>query len=178
VTELELRLLGVPEIKFGNKRIVLARRSSLALLAYLAVAGGTHPRELLTALFGGDGSEDQARRRLSNALADLRQQLAPCLLSSWHVVGLRNDVTCTSDVQRFSDLLTQAREHDDAQALRAAAALYQGEFLAGLTLAGAPDFEMWLLLHRESYHAQFVQTLEGLVTSSMRKSAWTDGEGK
>src|SRR4051794_36107961 len=175
MSQLELRVLGVPEIKFGEKRIVLARRSSLALLAYLAVAGGTHPRELLTTLFGGDGSEDQARRRLSNALADLRQQLAPCLLSSWHVVGLRNDVTCTSDVQRFSDLLTQAREHDDAQALRAAAALYQGEFLAGLTLAGAPDFEMWLLLHRESYHAQFVQTLEGLVTSSMRKSAWTDG---
>src|SRR5436190_7567614 len=113
MSELEFRLLGVPEIKFGGKRIVLARRSSLALLAYLAVAGGTHPRELLTALFGGDGSEDQARRRLSNALADLRQQLAPCLLSSWHVVGLRRDLKYTSDVQQFEAQLGRVREHDD-----------------------------------------------------------------
>src|SRR5262249_35768541 len=43
------------------------------------------------------------------------------------------------------------------------------------TLAGAPDFEMWLLLHRESYHAQFVQTLEGLVASATRRSAWAEG---
>src|SRR6476620_4582108 len=113
MTQLELQLLGVPEVRLDGKPIILTRRSSLALLAYLAVTGGTHPRELLTALFGGDGTEDQARRRLSNALADLRQQLAPCLLSSWHVVGVRSDVTCTSDVQRFSELLTQAREHDD-----------------------------------------------------------------
>jgi DNA-binding SARP family transcriptional activator len=173
--ELDLRLLGVSEINLGGKRVVLARRSSLALLAYLAVTGGSHPRELLTALFGGDGSEDQARRRLSNALADLRQQLGACLLSSWHIVGLRSDVHCTTDVEQFNTLLERAREHDDVQALRAAAELYRGEFLAGLTLAGAADFEMWLLLHRESYHAQFVQTLEALAAASMRRSAWADG---
>ena len=69
--QLELRLLGVPEVRLDGEPVVLARRSSLALLAYLVVTGGTHPREVLTALFGGDGSEDQARRRLSNALADL-----------------------------------------------------------------------------------------------------------
>src|SRR5262245_50933399 len=102
---LELRLLGVSEIKLGGKRVALARRSSLALLSYLAVTGGSHPRELLTALFGGDGSEDQARRRLSNALADLRQQLGACLLSSWHIVGLRPDVQCTTDVEQFNALL-------------------------------------------------------------------------
>ncbi len=175
MTHLELQLLGVPEVRLDGKPIVLTRRSSLALLAYLAVTGGTHPRELLTALFGGDGTEDQARRRLSNALADLRQQLAPCLLASWHVVGLRRDLNYTSDVQNFEAYLNRVRERDDAVALRAAAELYRGEFLAGLSLAGAPDFEMWLLLHRESYHAQFVQTLEGLVASAMRRSAWADG---
>ena len=78
-------------------------------------------------------------------------------------------------MQRFEGYLTQAREHEDAVALRAAAELYRGEFLAGLSLPGAPDFEMWLLLHRESYHAQFVQTLEELIASAMRRSAWTDG---
>jgi DNA-binding SARP family transcriptional activator len=175
MASLELRLLGVPEVRLDGKTVVLTRRSAVALLAYLAVAGGSHPRELLTALFGGDGSEDQARRRLSNALADLRQQLASCLLSSWHIVGLRPDLDFKSDVQSFNSLLMRARESGDADALRAAADLYQGEFLAGLSLTGAPDFEMWLLLHRESYHAQFVQTLEGLVGSAMRRSAWADG---
>jgi DNA-binding SARP family transcriptional activator len=130
---------------------------------------------VLTALFGGDGSDDQARRRISNALADLRRQLAPCLLTSWRVLGLRPDVTCTCDVQTFEDYLRGAHEHGDATALRAAAELYRGEFLAGVSLADAPEFEMWLLLHRESYHAQFVETLEGLVASAMRHSAWTDG---
>jgi hypothetical protein len=91
------------------------------------------------------------------------------------VVGLRRDLNYTSDVQNFEAYLNRVRERDDAVALRAAAELYRGEFLAGLSLAGAPDFEMWLLLHRESYHAQFVQTLEGLVASAMRRSAWADG---
>ncbi|HYW90424.1 MAG TPA: BTAD domain-containing putative transcriptional regulator [Chloroflexota bacterium] len=175
MSRLELQLLGVPEVRFDGTPIVLTRRSSLALLAYLVVSGGTHPREQLTALFGGDGTEDQARRRLSNALADLRQQLAPCLLASWHVVGMRPDLSYTSDVHQFEAHLVHVRERDDAASLRAAADLYRGEFLAGLTLAGAPDFEMWLLLHRESYHAQFVQTLEGLVASATRRSAWAEG---
>lgn len=175
MTNLELRLLGVPEVRLEGRPVVLARRSAIGLLAYLAVSGGTHPRELLTALFGGDGSESQARRRLSNALADLRQQLAPCLLSSWHIVGLRPDVKITSDVDEFNVLLAQAREGEDMGALRAAGDLYKGEFLAGISLAGAPDFEMWLLLHRESYHAQFVQMLEALVQAAMRRSEWTDG---
>ena len=72
----------------GRKPLQLTRRSSLALLAYLSVTGGTHPRALLTALFGGDGTEDQARRRLSNALTDLRQQLSSSLPVSWQFVGL------------------------------------------------------------------------------------------
>lgn len=44
-----------------------------------------------------------------------------CLLSSWHIVGLRPDVQCTTDVEQFNALLAQAREHDDVNALRAAA---------------------------------------------------------
>jgi len=173
---LELQLFGVPELRLDGRRIQLTRKSSWAMLAYLALSGVPHAREVLTGLFGGNGTEDQARRRISNALAEMRHEIGPCLLTSWSVVGFRPEVTCVSDVQRFEMYLRQAREQDDATALRAAADLYRGEFLAGLSLKCSPDFEMWLLLQRESYHAQFVVAAEELIASAGRRSAWIDGE--
>src|SRR5688572_21246459 len=137
---LELRLLGVPEILLDGRAVVLTRRSAVALLAYLVVTQGTYPREILTALFGGDESEEQARKRLSNALADLRQQLPDCLMPHWHIVGLRPEVTCSLDVLDFEARLAQARNELDHQALREAAGLYRGEFMSGMALASAPDF--------------------------------------
>jgi DNA-binding SARP family transcriptional activator len=172
---LELKLFGVPEIRVDGRPVSLTRRSAWGLLAYLAVGGGLHAREVLTAMFGGDGTDAQARRRISNALADIRRELPACLLTSWHVLGFQRNLTYESDVQQFATHVKQAREQDDPAALRAAAELYRGEFMTGLSLDGAPEFEMWLLLHRESYHAHFVEAVEGLVASAARRSAWDDG---
>jgi hypothetical protein len=41
---------------------------------------------------------------------------------------------------------------------------YNGPFLAGLSLAGAPQFEQWLTQQREQYHRQVMDTLATLTT--------------
>ncbi len=71
---------------FGNIRIAHAdwaadvkiTRAVLSLLAYLLVyRRRIHPREVLTALFWGDHSEERARSCLSTALWRLRRVLEP-----------------------------------------------------------------------------------------------------
>ena len=72
MTQLELNLIGVPEVLLDGEPILFARRGSIALLAYLALSRRAHPREALATLLAGDSSEEQARKYLSNVLVDLR----------------------------------------------------------------------------------------------------------
>ena len=48
------------------------------------------------------------------------------------------------------------------EALKAAVALYEGDFMGGFSLADNSPFELWLLAKREHCHRQAVETLERL----------------
>ena len=56
-----LRLLGPPELRDGREPLVLARRKSMALLAYLALEERTHARDSLAALFWPECDQVRAR---------------------------------------------------------------------------------------------------------------------
>jgi DNA-binding SARP family transcriptional activator len=47
---LQLHLLGPPEVHLGEKRLTFPTRKTLALLTYLALEGGSQPREHLATL--------------------------------------------------------------------------------------------------------------------------------
>src|SRR6516225_7859357 len=70
---LRLRLMGVPEVSLNGVPLTFSRRRAFALLVYLAVTGHVHTRDVLATLLSGEAAESQARKRLSNALAELRQ---------------------------------------------------------------------------------------------------------
>ena len=72
VTELQLRLLGVPGASLDGRPVALRRRTSLALLAYLALTGRRYTRSMLAGILAGDASEEQAQKRVGNTLTDLR----------------------------------------------------------------------------------------------------------
>src|SRR5262245_49407068 len=73
--ELRLRLFGIPELSLGGQPVTLRRRSAMALLAYLAVTGRTHRRELLATLLSDGVADDQAGRLLCNAVYELRSAI-------------------------------------------------------------------------------------------------------
>ncbi len=70
---IELKFLGVPEIRLDGRLVVPARRASIGLLAYLALTKRAHPRENLATLLAGDTSEEHARKHLGDCVQSPRQ---------------------------------------------------------------------------------------------------------
>ncbi len=172
---LELNLMGVPEVVLDGEALTFARRGSVGLLAYLVLSRRAHAREALATLLAGDSSEDQARKYLSNVLVDLRQALGRYIVATRQTVVFDRALPHRVDVTEFQSRLGECLDSGSLTALDAAAALYRDEFLAGLTLVGAPDFESWVHAQREELRGQFVQVLQAQVQLSLSEGAWNAG---
>lgn len=144
-TELNLRLLGglfltqngAPLGPFLSQKVP-------ALLAYLAVTGRPHSREALAGLLWGDLPEADAKNNLRQALSNLRKLAEPYLIIDRETVEFNRTAPHFLDVAVFEQ---KARSKTVAE-LQIAAELYAGDFLAGLAVRDAPDFEEWVLVQK------------------------------
>src|ERR1700738_3974324 len=73
---LRLAVLGSPEVFHDGRRLTFSLRKAQALLLYMAVEGGMHPRSKLAAFLWPDSAPHDARTALRHALALLRTLLA------------------------------------------------------------------------------------------------------
>jgi DNA-binding SARP family transcriptional activator/predicted ATPase len=172
---LELNLLGVPEVVLDGEAVTFARRGSVGLLAYLVLSRRAHAREALATLLAGDSSEDQARKYLSNVLVDLRQTLGGYIVATRQTVVFDRDLPHRVDIADFQSRFGESLDGESLTDLETVASLYRDEFLMGLSLVGAPDFESWLHAQREELRGQYVQVLQAQVQLSLRTSAWSAG---
>jgi WD40 repeat protein/predicted ATPase/DNA-binding SARP family transcriptional activator len=147
-----------------------------ALLAYLATESGRpHARAALAALLWPEQADAAALRNLSQTLVRLREVIghaddaASPLRSTWQAIRWLPD-GATVDVAQFTRLARSA----DIDDLARAAALYQGEFLAGFTLPGCEAFEEWLLLMREQLHQQALASLHTLAEHYLSARRWAE----
>jgi DNA-binding SARP family transcriptional activator len=117
---LRVRVLGDFAVEGGD---VPAGRRARALLAYLALHPGPHPRAALAARFWPDVLDESARTSLRGALADVRRALGPdALAATRESAGLAGEPW--TDAAEFERLVGAGR---DAEAL----ALCRGELLPG-----------------------------------------------
>ena len=153
-----VRVLGPARVTIGDAAALpppeLLWRKHLALLVYLARSPRkSRTREHLVGLLWSDRDEKQARHSLSEALRVLRRVLGDGGLEA-DVDQVRLVETAVSlDCDRFAELCARG---DWA----AAAALVEGEFLEGLAIPEANEFESWLAAERGVWR---VQALEALV---------------
>ena len=152
---LAVRVLGPARVTVDDAPAPpeLLWRKHLALLVYLArSARKSRTREHLVGLLWSDRDEKQARHSLSEALRVLRQVLGDAAVQAdVDQVRLATDGV-TLDCDRFA-ALAERGEWD------AAAALVEGEFLEGLALPGANQFETWLGTERALWRAQGLNAL-------------------
>jgi predicted ATPase/DNA-binding SARP family transcriptional activator len=148
-----------------------------ALLAYLVIeADKPHWRGKLVGLFWPEKSENLARHSLSQTMYIIKSNLgvegqpAPFALTAQSVQFCPGS-GITVDVLQFNWLAQGCPGHRpvpqlDCKAclehLEQAVNLYQGEFLAGLSLPGCEDFEAWLTLQRENLCQTLLKTLDRL----------------
>jgi DNA-binding SARP family transcriptional activator len=187
--QLRLAVLGPPEVFHDGSRLAFPLRKAQALLLYLAVQGGMHPRSKLAALLWPDSEPPAARKGLRSALLLLRSLLADSdaspsqhthLLSEHDLLGLNPQAPLELDL----DVVKQA-----SQALRLSAvppeqqraalvaqfqhaiSLVRGPFLDGFWLREETDFDTWLEQQQHQWQVHLLQLFD-------RLSSWQEAAGE
>jgi len=191
MTRLQLHFFGPMQAEIGAIPLHFATAKVVALLAYLAIEPERpYRREQLAALLWPDLPDADARRNLRLTLHRLKQSvaavdpdLADALLRAdrstvqWHAAAADVDVT------RFLDLLAAAETHDHPrldvcdrcrETLTTAAALLQGELLAGFGLDDSLPFDEWLVIQREFFHHRALRLLSTLADIAERRGAYDE----
>ena len=173
--QLNLALLGAPEVRHAGQDVTFRTRKALALLIYLVVEGGRHSREKLTALFWPESDEEQSRATLRSTLFYVRKTLEELsnpplshLLIEHNTIGFNSASDFDLDLNTLQAAWTLARtspdgppgqrvheeavQHNVLTRLQQAVNVYRGDFLEGFYVGDAPDFEEWIGKEREYWH--------------------------
>ena len=166
MARLEICLLGGFELgREGRILDPLPLRAARSLLAYLVLnRERAHTRDLLAGTLWPDFDESRARRRLSQALWQIRTTIGEdngdrYLIGTPDTVRFNPAAEFVLDVEEFEGNLHAAAQSesrpDEADALQAAIDLYRGDLLAGF-------YDDWLLPEQDRLHSRFLGALERL----------------
>ncbi|MEW5917036.1 MAG: BTAD domain-containing putative transcriptional regulator, partial [Gemmatimonadota bacterium] len=166
---LRLRLFGSPSVEGAEGRPLegaARQRRVLALLALLA--SGRHrgvSRDRVLALLWSEGEPEKARQALTQSLYHARKALAAedLILAA---ADLRlNPAVIKADVIDFDE----AFERGD---FTAAVRLYEGPYLDGFYVNGAPEFERWASEERSRLRSRYSEALEKLASSAVERGEY------
>ena len=180
---LQINLLGGFSVDLAQQPVTKFRSAkSRALLAYLAAQPQRdHARTTLATLLWGDLPESAAKTNLRIELSNLHKLLAdhPALVIARNSV--RFDLTAAAvDVADFQAAVTSFRalpvetQRTQTQRLSAAVERYGGEFLCGLPVVDAQEFDEWRVLTQEQLHEQAMGALTLLQQHFAEQAAWSD----
>ena len=191
MSKLKLYLFGAPRIELDNSPVALARRKPVALLAYLLMTRQPQRRDTLATLFWPELGQSAARAALRRDLHMLNSAIGSAWLNISRDEISRNvddishhgDTALWIDVEQFQQLADACTAHHPAgaalcpqciEALTAAATLYQGDFLDGLTLADCPDFDQWRAFQAETLRHTFGSMMQKLVQANEAHGAYAE----
>jgi len=187
---LHLAVLGPPEVFHDGSHLTFSLRKAQALLVYLAVEGGMHPRGKLATFLWPDSDPPDARNALRNAIALLRSLLAGAdssaeqhshLLSEHELLGLDPHTPLEFDLdvmqqawkqaQGLSAFLSEPQRAELVAQWQHALSLVRGPFLDGFWLGEETAFDAW----HEQQQRQWQVRLQLLFD---RLSSWYEAAGE
>ena len=159
---LQVRLFGGLTLTWGDASLPrIAGRFAHSLLAYLITyRHRAHTRDLLAGTFWPDLPDAQARRRLSQALWQIRRVLSPLpspvpfILTDADTMQFNVEAPYWLDVAEFERLVHW--ETGKLVALREAVDLYRGDFMAGF-------YDDWTVIERERLREMVLAALGRLL---------------
>ncbi|MEM7112637.1 MAG: tetratricopeptide repeat protein [Chloroflexota bacterium] len=194
MVQLDLALFGRFEASVSQQPVTKFRTDKMrALVAYLTMnAERPFRREILATLLWPDWPDAAARRNLRQSLHRVRQMLdkvepslGESLLTMTRQTVQLNGTAVSLDVTRFQQHLQACENHTHTHLhqchhcldhMEKAAALYQGDLLAGFTLKDAFPFEEWLLMQREQLQQQMLELLDKLATAYEQQGAYEQAQ--
>ncbi len=169
----DFRLLTLGRLELlapsGEPAVPLARRRrKLALLAVLAVGGGSVARDALAEMFWGGRPERRARHSLSDALSEIRRVMGPeALVTRGDEVALAAGAALDVDALAFE---AACETGDWARAT----ALYRGPFLECVFVRDAPSFETWVAARAARLEQAFADACEAQVGRLRAAGRWSE----
>lgn len=187
---LRLATLGSPEVFHDGSRLTFPLRKAEALLLYLAVEGGLHPRGKLATLLWPDSDPEAARKGIRNALLLLRSLLADSdsspsqqrhLLSEHELLGLNPQTAIELDLDVVQRVYNQAVQFSAPPSepqrtsliaqIQHALTLVRGPFLDGFWLREETGFDAWHRQQQYQWQARVFQLFD-------RLSSWQEAAGE
>lgn len=156
----------------GEVKGAATQQRRLAVLAVLARAGerGVSRTRLISLFWPDEADEERSRKSLAQAIYALRRDLDDeRVIAGTQELRLDHDyLSC--DIAEFAAHLKHGRFAD-------AVALYDGPFLHGFHLVGAPAFERWADEERRVLERDFTRALERLAADAEREQRTADAVG-
>lgn len=178
---LSLCWLGHPLVELQGQAVKLETRKATALLSYLSLTPGNCHRELLATMFWPEGNQQKALANFRRTLSSLNASLPGWIEADRESVALKHIDRLWIDVEAFHQYLSQLQQHDHVEKeicdnclaiLEKAAGLYRGEFLEGLNLDDAPDFDEWQFFQRDSLRQELAAALQRLSAGYAERGQW------
>jgi DNA-binding SARP family transcriptional activator len=185
MSQLRMAVFGPPEVFHDESRLTFSLRKAQALLLYLAVEKGMHPRSKLAALLWPDSEAPTARTALSNAIALLRSKLTDTssaepgyLVSQIDLLGLNPQAALWLDLdvvqqayQQAQQLSTYKDRASQVSSMQYALSLVRGPFLDGFWMREETPFDGWV-------QQQWQQWQVRLHLLCDRLSGWQEASGE
>ena len=169
---LEIRLLGGFQLRRDGEPLPpIPTRHGRSIMAYLVLnRDRAHTRDLLIGTFWPDTAESRGRRRLSQALWQIRSTVGDedCIITNGDAVRFNPDVDFWLDVDDFEWTIEQAapggreRGRSETDLLAAAVDLYRGDLLAGF-------YDDWLFADQERLRQRYLGALDRLSDLAMAR---------
>ncbi len=166
---LHLTLLGSPDVRVDSAALEVDTRKAIALLVYLAVEDGEHPRDRLVELLWPDTDPEKSRSSLRRTLSTLRTALGGKWVNADRALLSLDRKGVRVDLDEFTRLSDDLHGHDAHATcprclpdMRRAAGLYRGDFLGGFSLRDAPEFESWARTQGEHMRRRADRVLQRL----------------
>ncbi len=179
---LKLSWLGAPIIEINHHPINMETRKAAALLAYLSLSSEALPRDMLAAFLWPEYDQTHAFGNLRRTLSSIQHSLGHgILVSTREKIGLNFEINFWRDTEEFFNLQKPVHKHNHLEIsqcsecvdrLKKAAALYRGDFLAGMNLRDCPEFDNWQYLQREGFRSNYALLLERLTNIYQSLGEW------
>ncbi|MDO5027683.1 MAG: AAA family ATPase [Bacillota bacterium] len=160
------KLLGVPEIYVGEKRVKFSYLKIEAFIYYLLIEK-TISRSKMAGLLWPEDSEKTAKKNLRNVLYHSRKNIDKDLILTPNntILQLNQDLDISIDLEEYlQDPYSKAQ-------------LFQGEFLQGFSLRDCEEYERWVYNKRSKYLDFYYKNLQEKVSQSIADKILINVEG-
>jgi DNA-binding SARP family transcriptional activator len=174
MSQLSLFSFGPPRLEHRGENVSISLRKALALLIYLAVRKGKFSRDELATLLWPESDQSSARANLRRTLYVINKDLGEEIVSSdKEIIFLDPEIDVWTDIEEFRRYVEESALPSESsmdnlslrtKLLEKAAALYEGDFLAGFTLPDCPEFDEWQFFESENLRGSLASILQQLVS--------------